>query len=100
MLDQHQLEQHDRIAAWPAVVLAVQILDQLIYVRKIHRRVDFPQQMLLRHQHVHSISIACRCSVSFFSIFITASIYKNEEPTPRSGFRLLLNSLPTGSQML
>ena len=77
MLDQYQLEQHHRIAARPTVVLAVQILDHLIYVMCVKSTAA----SIFRSRcscgtsiSVHSISIACRCSVSFFSIFITSSI--------------------------
>ena len=39
MPNQHQLEQHHRIKAGATIVLAVQILHQIIDVREIHRRV-------------------------------------------------------------
>ena len=59
MLNQHQLEQHHRIAAGAAIVLAVQILYQIVYVREIHCRVDFSQQMILWHQHIHTQHLDC-----------------------------------------
>ena len=47
MLYQHQLEQNHRITAGPSVILAVQIFHQFVDARKVHRRVDLPQQVFL-----------------------------------------------------
>ena len=59
MLDHHQLEQHYRVTAGPAIVLTVQIFYQIVDAREIHRRVDFPQQMVLGYQHVHTQHLDC-----------------------------------------
>ena len=48
MLDQHDLEQHHRVNAWSAVVLAVPILYKFVDILEIDRCVDLPQQMILR----------------------------------------------------
>lgn len=59
VLEHHQLEQHHRVTARPSVVLAVQVLDQIVDAREIHRRVDLPQQMVFGHQHVHTQHLDC-----------------------------------------
>ena len=47
MLDQHNLEQHHWVYAWPAVVLAVQIFHKFVYLFEIDCRVDLSQQVIL-----------------------------------------------------
>ena len=47
MLDQHDLEQYDRINARPAVILAVQILYKLIDFFEIDCPINLPEQMIL-----------------------------------------------------
>ena len=59
MLNQYKLEQYHRVAAGSAVVFALKIFHQFIDARKIHCRVDFSQQMLLRHQHIHTQHLDC-----------------------------------------
>ena len=43
MLDQHDLEQHHRVNAGPAVVLAIQILHKFVDFLEVDGVVDFPQ---------------------------------------------------------
>ena len=47
MLDQHNLEQHHWVYAWPAVVLAVQIFHKFVYLFEIDCCVDLSQQVIL-----------------------------------------------------
>ena len=48
MLDQHDLEQHHRVDAWSAVVLAVQVLYKFVDPLEVDGCVDLPQQVILR----------------------------------------------------
>jgi len=50
MLDQHHLEQHNRVHTGPPVIFAVQWFHHFIEPVKIYRRIYFSQQMVFRHQ--------------------------------------------------
>ena len=49
MLDQNNFEQYHRVYAWPAVVLAVQILYKFVDLLEVDCCVDLSQQVILRH---------------------------------------------------
>ena len=48
MLDQHDLEQHHRVNAGPAVVLAIQILHKFVDFLEVDGCVNLAQQVILR----------------------------------------------------
>ena len=50
MLNEHHLDQHDRVGPRPAVVMAVIRCQPFIQPFVIHDPLDFPQQMVFRRQ--------------------------------------------------
>ena len=72
MLDQHDLEQHHRVYAWSAVVLAVQVLYKFVDSPEIDGCVNLSQQVILRH-HIfqaykfHLSSVFCVLYQHFLS---------------------------------
>ena len=54
MLNKNDLEQHDRIDAQSAVVVAVQIANDLIELAEIHSILNFTQKMILRYKTVYA----------------------------------------------
>lgn len=52
--------------------------------RKIHRRVDFPQEMLLRRQHIRARRFDCRPLLCFFfSAFSSPALLHQKRPLLR-----------------
>ena len=52
MLDQHHLDQYDRVGTRPAIVMAVIRLQFLVQPVVVHDLLNFSQQMGLWHQHI------------------------------------------------
>lgn len=52
MLNEHHLDQHDRVGPRPAVVMAVVRCQPFIQPFVIHDPLDLPQQMGFRHQRL------------------------------------------------
>jgi hypothetical protein len=49
MLNENHLEQDNRVNTRSAVVGAIQVLYKIVDILKVHRALDFAQQMALRH---------------------------------------------------
>jgi hypothetical protein len=54
MLDEHNLEQHNRIDARSAVVVTIQITDNLIDLAEIYCFIYLPQQVVFRYETVYA----------------------------------------------
>ena len=84
MLDQHNLEQHHWVYAWPAVVLAVQIFHKFVYLFEIDRCVDLSQQVILWDHVLQIYKFKLSTIFCFFtSIFITPHYYTAFFPSIR-----------------
>ena len=59
MLKQYHFEQDDQVDARSTHVLAVAVVDQVIEVVEVHRRVDLAQEVGLRHEHIKPHDLGC-----------------------------------------
>jgi len=54
MLDHVQLEKYHGITAWPTIIFAVQFFYEFVDTIEIQCLIDFPQRMILGHQHIRT----------------------------------------------
>ena len=77
MLDQHDLEQHHRVDAGSAVVLAVQVLYKFVDSLEVDGCVDLPQQVILRDHffQTHKFKLSSIFCVLYQHVFHPTPLY-------------------------
>ena len=85
MLNKYDLEQYYRVNAWPAVIRAVQVFNQVIYAAKLHGCVYLSKKMFSWNQIIQNsrfqvyfcfLHSCSAISITLFHYTKKASLYK------------------------
>ena len=73
MLYQYHFKQHNRIHSWSAIVKALQLLDKIIDLIKIHCFVYLPQHMILWYKFFYAYHFQLASFLAFLSPYYIIS---------------------------